>query len=142
MTPEDIFGTWMLISHQMVTLGTDERREMFGPDPLGTLVLTPDHRMMAFITAKDRKPAVDDASTAALYKSMLAYSGPFRLEAPDQLVTTVEMAWHPAWVGSEQARTLALEGDILSIMTPVMAHPTISGQTSRGVLKWRRSSRF
>ncbi|MDB5658487.1 MAG: hypothetical protein JWS10_1102 [Cypionkella sp.] len=142
MTPEDLFGTWTLISHQFVTLETDERREMFGADPLGTLVLTPDHRMIAFITANDRKPAVDDASTAALYKSMLVYSGPFRLEAPDQLVTTVEMAWHPAWVGGEQARTLALEGDILSIMTPVMAHPTIAGQTARGVLTWRRLSRF
>lgn len=142
MTPEDLFGTWALISHQFVAIETDERREMFGPEPLGTLVITPDHRMIAFITAKDRKAAEGEAGNAALYKSMLAYSGPFRLEGPDQLITTVELAWYPAWIGGEQLRTIALEGDILTIMTPIATHPMFPGQTACGVLKWRRLSRF
>ena len=142
MALEDLFGTWKLISHQFAMTDTDERRDMFGADPRGTLVITSDQRMMALITSNDRQPSDSQVGDAALFKSMLAYSGPVRIEGDDQFITTVEVSWQPGWVGSEQARTFSLNGDILSIMTPEMLHPMFPGWPARGVLKFQRISTF
>jgi len=73
---------------------------------------------------------------------MMAYSGPFRVEGEDQFITDVEVSWHPGWVGTEQARTFSIDGDILSIITAETLHPMFPGQKGRGVLKWKRTSTF
>ncbi|GLS86383.1 hypothetical protein GCM10010873_13570 [Cypionkella aquatica] len=138
MALADLIGTWRLLSHQFASLESDERRNMFGDDPQGLLMITADSRMMAMITTKDRKTAEGDAGAAALFKSMLAYAGPFRIEAENQLITTVEVAWYPDWVGGEQTREFSLFGDVLSLMTPVVLHPMFGGQKARGILKWQR----
>ncbi len=135
MSQDTLFGSWTLISHQFVTSDTLDSRDMFGTDPMGTLVMTPDHRLIALITAKGRQAS---DSEAALFKSALAYAGPFRIEA-DQIITTVEVAWNPGWLGHEQARTFALTDGILTIMTPETSHPMFDGRPARGVLKWKRA---
>ena len=136
MAQDTLFGSWTLISHQFVTSDTLDSRDMFGADPMGTLVMTPDHRLIALITAKGRQAS---DSEAALFKSALAYAGPFRIEA-DQIITTVEVAWHPAWVGSEQSRAFDLQNGILSLKTPVTQHPLFPGQEACGVLTWRKAA--
>ena len=136
MAIEDLFGTWTLLTHRFVATASGEFKEMFGAAPKGCLILTPDHRMMALITADNRIPGEDEA---ALFKSMLCYAGPFRIEG-DQLVTTVEVAWHPAWVGSEQSRAFELQNGILSLKTPVTQHPLFPGQEACGVLTWRKAA--
>lgn len=142
MALNGLFGTWKLMSHQFVTTDGQDRREMFGPDPEGYLVITPDSRMMTLITAKDRQAALDEAGNAALFKSLLAYCGPIRIEGEDQFIVNVDAAWQPGWVGGQQARTFVLDGDNLSIMTPETLHPMFPGRTARGVLTWQRISRF
>ena len=89
MALADLIGTWKLLSHQFVTTDNKDRLDMFGPAPLGILIITPDQRLIAIITAKDRKPADSDSD---LFKSALAYSGPFRIDGQDLLVTTVDIA--------------------------------------------------
>jgi hypothetical protein len=71
---------------------------------------------------------------------MMAYSGPFRIEGEDQFITKIEVSWHPGWVGTEQARTFVVDGDILSITTAETSHPMFPGQTGRGVLKWQKAA--
>lgn len=142
MAIEDLFGTWKLLSHQFITIATDERRDMFGADPIGMLMISPDKRMMAIITSKDRQASDSVAGDAALFKSSLAYGGPLRIAGDDQFITSVEVSWHPEWLGTEQTRIFRLNGDTLSIMTPSMLHPMFPGQTARGVLAWHRISRF
>lgn len=142
MGHENLFGVWKLISLQFVVTDTGECRDMYGADPLGYIFITPDKRMMTIITSKDRKPSDSESGDADLYKSMMAYSGPFRIEGTDQFVTEVEVSWHPGWVGTDQARTFSIVDGILSITTAETLHPMFPGQKGRGVLKWQRTSTF
>ncbi len=58
--------------------------------------------MMAVLTANNRKIPTSDADAIELMKTtMAAYNGKYRLEGND-FVTTVDVAWDPVWVGSEQ----------------------------------------
>ncbi len=134
-----MFGVWKLISLQFVATDTGERADMYGADPLGYIILTPDRRMMTVITSRDRAASDTETGDAALFRSMMAYSGPFRIEG-DQFITTVDVAWHPSWLGTEQARTFRIEGDILSITTAEVLHPMFPGREGRGHLKWQRVS--
>lgn len=142
MAIEDLFGSWNLVSHQFVADGTDERRDNFGARPQGCLVISPDRRMMALITADDRHPADGALGDAALFKSMLAYGGTLRIEGADRFITRVDVSWQPAWVGTEQTRLYALQGDVLTLSTPEMEHPAFPGRKARGVLTWHRMSAF
>lgn len=138
MAIEDLFGTWTLLTHRFVATASGEFKEMFGPAPQGCLIITPDQRMMALITADGRKPAEGDAGEAALFKSMLSYAGPFRIEG-DQFITKVEVAWQPGWVGSEQSRTFEVQNGILSLKTPITQHPLFPGQMACGILTWQKA---
>jgi hypothetical protein len=137
-----IVGTWKLISLQFVITDTGESQDMYEADPLGYLVITPDKRMMTIVTSKDRVASDGASGDAALFKTMMAYSGPFRLEGEDQFITEVEVSWHPGWLGTEQARTFSVDGDVLSITTAETQHPMFPGRKGRGVLKWQRTSAF
>jgi hypothetical protein len=44
-------------------------------------------------TAENRKSGVGDAERAALHKSMLAYSGKYRIEGAD-FITLVDVSWN------------------------------------------------
>jgi hypothetical protein len=140
MGSEDLFGAWKLISLQFVVTDTGERTDMYGADPRGYIFITPDKRMMTVITSDGRVSLDNDSGDAALFKSMMAYTGPFRIEGEDQFITEVEVAWHPEWVGTEQARKFSVDGDILSITTVEISHPMFPGREGRGVLKWQRVS--
>ena len=127
-------GTWKLVSLQFEDADTKQRRDMYGPKPQGYLILTEAGRMMALLTSNERTPAHDEA---ALFKSMMAYTGNYRLDN-DKLVIQVDVAWHPGWIGSEQIRFFQLDGDLLSIASAVQSHPMFPGQTGRGVMVWQR----
>jgi hypothetical protein len=140
MIHNDLFGIWELVSLQFVQSGTGECRDMYGPDPLGVIFITTDHRMITLVTSRDRVASEGETGDSALYKSMMAYSGPFRIEGDDQFITKVEVSWHPSWVGTEQARAFSVDGDTLSITTAEVMHPMFPGRKGRGVLKWKRKS--
>lgn len=140
MDHEKLFGVWRLISLQFVVSGTGEARDMYGADPLGYIFIMPERRMMTVITSRDRKSPDDESGDVDLFRSMMAYSGPFRIEGQDTFVTDVEVAWHPGWVGTEQARTFSIDGDILSITTAEVSHPMFPGRKGRGILRWERVS--
>jgi len=134
-----LIGTWKLVSVQYEFADTREFVDMYGAKPLGYLMITQDRRMMTIITSDGRAPPKGEADEAALFKSMMAYSGEFRLEGDDQFITKAEVAWHPAWVGTEQARFFEVDGDKLSIITAQVAHPMFPGRMGRGVVKWHRA---
>ena len=133
-----VVGTWQLVSIQFEFADTGECVDAYGPRPSGYLILTDGGRLMGLVTAADRLPPATDADRAALFESMMAYSGIYRIEGEDKFVTTVDLAWHPAWNG-EQTRFFELHGDKLSITTAQLTHPGFPGRPGRGVLVWRRS---
>jgi hypothetical protein len=112
---------------------TGECVDTYGVDPLGYLVIT-DDRMMSILTSRERT----DKDAAALFETMMAYSGSCRIEDEARLVIKVDAAWHPAWVGSEQLRLFNVDGDTLSITTAWQTHPKFPGRMARGVLTAQR----
>jgi hypothetical protein len=142
MGHENLLGVWKLLSLQFAVTDSGECRDMYGADPLGYIFITPDNRMITVITSKGRKSSDNESGDADLFKSMMAYSGRFRIDGTDQFVTEVEVSWHPGWVGTEQARTFSIVDDILSITTAETLHPMFPSQKGRGILKWQRTSAF
>lgn len=111
---------------------------MYGADPVGKIIFTLDNFMMTVITAKNRSALKNGADYGALFQSMMAYSGPFRVEDGDKFITTVDVAWNPDWIGTQQVRTFSIEGDILSITTAETMDPISPERTGHGIVRWRR----
>lgn len=79
-------------------------------------------------TAENRRGGMDDAERAALHKSMLAYSGKYRIEG-DDFVTVVEVSWNEEWNGTEQRRHFRIEGDKLFIESAPAPSIVFPGKT-------------
>lgn len=138
----DILGVWTLRSFHTEDLETGERLELFGSDPRGRLMLHPDGRMAVIITPEGSSTPAGAARSAAASPQLIAYSGRYRVEPPDRLVTAVDIASFPDWVGTDQARTFALDGDGLTLVTPSGRMPRHDGSVATvvGTLTWVRES--
>lgn len=141
-TEEDIsarlLGSWRLVSFQVAAV--DEPGvpvEIFGPQPFGRLILTPEHYMAAYLSKPDRKPPSDSAEAAALLSSMIAYTGKFRVEG-DKFITKVDGAWNEIYKANEQVRYFTIEGDRLSIRTAAAPSGVLPGKRAVGTLVWER----
>jgi hypothetical protein len=116
-TGSALLGTWRLVSFGMEVQGHPDKTFPMGKMPVGYISFMPDDRMAVVITAEGRKPAASDQERAALYNSLVAYVGRFRVEG-DRWITTVDASANPAWVGTEQPRTFKIAGDNLQETTP------------------------
>jgi hypothetical protein len=98
----------------------DAERQEASPAPGSSLrqyrepCAAPEGRSIVVTTAAGRKGGMDDATRAALHKSMLAYSGRYRVEGND-FITTIEVSWNEEWNGTEQRRHYRIDGDTLFI---------------------------
>ena len=111
----------------------------WGEHPNGCLILTSAGRWMVIQTAEGRKRSQDDAARAAAFRSMLAYSGKYRVDA-DKIIIKVDISADEAWTGAEQVRLFKLEGDKLHIEASPQAYPNFGGKVMRGILTWARES--
>ena len=134
-----LIGVWKLKSIQFEFADTRELADVFGPNPSGYLIHTGEGRMMAILTRSDRAPPTEDSDGSALFKTMMAYTGIFRVEGDDKFITHVDLAWHPGWNGTEQTRFFKVEGNTLSITTVQQTHPMFPGRMGRGVIAWTRA---
>jgi hypothetical protein len=136
MSIELLTGNWRLVSWQVIVDG--RAQNSFGAKPRGYLVLTPEGRMFGMTVASDRTPGTGDTERAALHKSMLAYTGKYRVEG-DEFVTKVDISWNETWNGTEQRRQYRIEGKRLFIETasaPSITHP---GTTDFRRIVWERA---
>jgi len=132
-------GTWQVISVNTEFQSSGKKEPAFGPDPNGFFVFTAEDRAMALITAKERQPGSSVDELAALYRSMIAYSGPFRVEG-DKLIIDVDVSSNQAWTGGAQERFIKIAGDTMEMMTPWMPSPFHADrQMVRGVLNLERA---
>jgi hypothetical protein len=120
-----LIGTWKVVSFEFEFEGGKERRDAYD-QPSGYIIFTADGRMMTVLADSAREPS--DAPSS-LFDRMMAYSGRHRLQSDDCFIVTVDVAWRPSWIGTEQTRYFKLDGDIFSIVSP---------QTIRGVIVWKR----
>jgi hypothetical protein len=132
-----IVGTWTLVSVVYEDVVTKERTPLYGEHPCGIQIATSEGRWLALMTAEGRSiPKTDDDRAQAL-KTMIAYTGRYRVEN-GQVITKVEAAWNEAWVGGEQVRNIRFESDRLYIESPPMPHPNVNDKTVRVIVVWQR----
>jgi hypothetical protein len=132
-----IVGTWALVSLVYEDIASKQRSPVYGEHPRGIQIATPEGRWLALMTAEGRAIPKTDADRAQALKSMIAYTGRYRVEN-GQVITKVEAAWNEAWVGGDQVRNIRFEGDRLYIESPPMPHPNINDTTVRVIVVWQR----
>jgi hypothetical protein len=134
---QKIVGTWKLVSVVYEDQATKERTPVYGEHPHGIQIATPQGRWLALMTGENRAIPKTDEDRAQALKTMIAYTGRYRVE-DGKVITKVEAAWNEAWVGGEQVREIKLEGDKLYIESPPMPHPNINNKIVRVIVEWER----
>jgi hypothetical protein len=133
-----IVGTWKLVSVVYEDQQTKDRTPIYGEHPRGYQIATPEGRWLALVTAEGRKVPQTDEDRAQALKTMISYSGKYRVE-DGKVITKVEVAWNESWVGGEQVRFIRFDGDdLLHIESPPMPHPNIGGKVVRVIVTWQR----
>jgi hypothetical protein len=133
-----IVGTWKLVSVVYEDAQTKERTPVLGDHPRGYQIATAEGLWIAVVTANGRPIPKTDEDRANALRSMIAYSGRYRVE-DGKVITKVEVAWNEAWVGGEQVRIIRFEGDdILHIESPPMPHPNVGNKVVRVIVTWQR----
>ncbi len=133
-----IVGTWKLVAVMYEDAQTKEQTPVLGAHPRGYQIATPEGRWLALVTADGRPVPKTDEDRAKALRTMIAYSGRYRVEN-DKVITKVEVAWNEAWVGGEQVRFIRFEGDnLLHIESPPMPHPNVNNKIVRVIVTWQR----
>jgi|SRR3954454_1759638 hypothetical protein len=135
---QQLVGVWKLQTYIYEFQDTSERIEPFGAKPNGIGIFTAEGRTMGILTAENRNVPKTDADRVQAFRTLVAYSGTYRLEE-GRWITTVDIAWNEAWMGTEQVRFYRLEGDTLLITTPWFALLNYDGRVGRGILTWVRA---
>ena len=117
-----VHGAWQLQSYQVEVQSSGETFAPMGEHPSGYVIFTAEGRLSFTLAAEGRQPAESLAERAALQSSLIAYTGTYRLEE-DRWITTVDVAWNPEWVGTEQTRFFQIKGDLLTVHTPWRVMP-------------------
>jgi hypothetical protein len=116
LAQQPIVGTYRIVSYVIEIDG--QPREIFGKSPRGYVIITPT-RITFVITAENRKFGTSVEEKAALWDSMISYTGPYRVEG-DKLITSVDASWNENWNGTQQTRIWEAQGNRL-ILTSVPA---------------------
>jgi len=134
---QQIVGTWTLVSVLYEDQATKARTPVLGERPRGRQIATVDGRWIAVVTADGRPVPKTDTERAQALRSMIAYTGCYRVE-DGKVITKVDAAWNEAWVGGEQTRFIRFEGDRLFIESPPMPHPNVSDTVVKVIVIWQR----
>src|SRR5262245_51517776 len=92
-----LLGVWKVESGYTELKASGEKKPFFGERPNGYLIFTPEKRMLALLTAEQRKKPETDEDRVAAFRSMAAYSGIYRVEG-DRWITKVDVAWNESWI--------------------------------------------
>ena len=109
-----VIGTYRLGSITART-GDGPFVDFYQQAPTGYAIITPT-RFMAVITSGGRKFGLTPAAKAALFDSLIAYTGTYRLEG-EKFITEVDVSWIDHWNGTDQGRTYQLDAQRLTLTT-------------------------
>jgi hypothetical protein len=140
MTANPLVGTWRLISFS-VRDSEGRITYPFGEDAEGFITYTADGRIAVQFGAADRARLANgdwvagtDAEVAAAARGYFAYCGTYAFDN-DMVTHYVALSLIPNWIGGEQRRHVALNGDTVTLSTT----PTpVGGQRQTATLVWQR----
>lgn len=113
-----LLGTWRMLSWTRKVVASGEVTDAMGAEPVGFLSYQADDRMMALVVSRSRPvpqgTTLTNDEKAALFDSMLAYSGSYTVEN-GRVTHHVDASWNPLWAGAELIRPYSISGDRLVI---------------------------
>ena len=135
-----LLGSWRLVAAEREEVPSGAKTAYLGDNPAGYLHYMADGRMLALITRQGRKtPAGKVANAAeaeALIRSMIAYGGTFECR-DNHVLHHCDISWNQSFTGTEQRRSVTLEGNRLTLSPPPSPDPT-DGTMSVRRLTWER----
>ena len=141
--PDDVVGTWTLVSSTRKVVATGQVNDTYGPRPTGWITYGRDGRMMVLIVNDEQqrpRPAsiatMTDAQRAGLFKTMLAYSGIYTLSG-NTITHNINASWNQVWTGTKTVRNVELKDGRL-IYTAKPAPASMDGQVSVVTLIWQK----
>jgi hypothetical protein len=112
-----IVGVWKMTSFTSKEMGTGKTIKLYGEQPVGYNMYTKGGRVLVFAVAA--KPDPTDSERAELFKSLYAYSGTYKTEGNNKLVSHVDGSWNQSWTGTDLVRQVEITGTkVLTITTP------------------------
>lgn len=125
---EQLYGSWRVAGAKGLLEDADGTRTESESAQEGVLIFTPEHRMIAFVLRPGRTPAANDAERVELFKSMVTYSGRFRLESGRYIL---DIDWSSTALNTDepQIRYYTIDGDTLKIEVPL--HRNIHDPTKK-----------
>ena len=111
-----LIGIWKLFSYEVEVKDTGELFYPLGDKPTGFICITENNHVMVTLTGENRKPASNSEESAELLNSLVSYAGTYRIEG-NEWITSVQVAWKPDWVNTEQRRQFEIKGNRLRVLT-------------------------
>jgi hypothetical protein len=130
-------GVWRFIAGYAIAEETGERTDLYGAEPRGYAIFDAGGRMMGMLEASGRVAGDSETEMAELYRSIIAYSGKWSVDA-EKFITEVDLASDPSLVGTAQVRYYTYDGQMMSLRTPPMALPRFGGRTAVIYADWKR----
>ncbi len=141
MSANPLIGTWRLVSFVVRDEGGGITHP-FGRDAVGFITYTADgHMAVQFGRADRARLAGGDwvgatpAEVAAAARDYFAYCGSYEVR-DGEVVHRVELSLMPNWIGAEQVRIVAFDGDTVTLATPPMP---VGGRQQVATLVWQRT---
>jgi hypothetical protein len=106
LAQQSLVGTYKLVGVQRVFDGKPEAPPT--KPSHGYLVITPKVFVELF-TDGDRKAGASEKEKAALWGSLTAYAGSYRLEG-NKIIVSVDTSWNEVYNGTQQMRDWQLQG--------------------------------
>jgi Lipocalin-like domain len=135
-----LLGTWKLKSYVREVTATGERIDERGEHPNGYLSYAVDGRVYGIITwenrIKPREVVPTDEERVKLFSTMISYAGTYTFDA-EKVIHHVDISWNQNWTGTDQVRFYKLDGNTLTITTPLNKN-FVDGRENRSILVWER----
>ena len=136
---EQLAGAWSLVS--IVASQGDNRVNLFGPEPRGQMILSPDGYFSTLTTAaslpdfaSNNRMQGTPEEYEAIGKGANAHYGTYRVDEDKGIISFhVEVSTFPNWEGQVHAREFTLDGDRLSYV-----NPSSTVQASSVEVVWQR----
>ena len=142
---EDIVGTWMLVARGASESHRAALEERYGTLSVGVVFLSADGWLCAALGRgnRERLPGdpewhadAPDADRLAAFDSYVSYAGRWRIE-DGRVITKVEFALNPSWVGGEQVRDVEMLDD--GTLRLVVTRTWPDGEKVSVWVDWRRA---
>ena len=121
--PPELIGTWRQLTGRYVDNETGDERPGLSLKPNGYFHFDANGRLFNVTTDSARKTPAGakptDEEAAALHRTIIAYTGHYWVEG-DKLYFDVDVSWNESWNGTRQVRTVAIDGDKMTVMADIV----------------------